>query len=404
MKIAIINMVDYGSTGRIMFQTADVARQKGYCVKTYSKKWRNQNNKTTEHKYYGYTIENAIHVTLSKLFGIQGMLSILGTKQLIRDLKKYKPDIVHLHNLHDSSTCLPMLLKALGKAEIPVVWTLHDCWAFTGQCTHFLVEKCEKWKNGCGNCKFQKNLLKVDCTAWVWRKKKKGVDSIKNLTIVTPSKWLCGLAEESLFRGRPIKVINNGIDLTVFSNKSCLFKQERECGRKKIILAVASVWTERKGLLDLIEIDKKLDHTKYQLVVVGTNEIVDKLLPKTIISIHRTADEIELAKLYSCADVFINPTYEDTFPTTNIEALACGTPVITYNTGGSPEIIDNKCGYVVECGNIDAIIYNIIKICSSSQNYNNICRKRAECYDRKERYVEYVNLYEKVVEKYNKGR
>ncbi len=400
MKIAIINMVDYGSTGRIMFQTADTARQKGHLVRTYSKKWRNQNVKRKEHKYYGYTIENAIHVIVSKLFGLQGMLSIFGTKQLIRDLKRYQPDIVHLHNLHDSSTCLPVLLKALGKADIPVVWTLHDCWAFTGQCTHFLVEKCENWKIGCTNCKFQKSLVKTNCTAWVWRKKKKSIDSIKNLTIVTPSKWLSSLVKESLFRDRPISVINNGIDLNIFSNKnSSLVRQERKCSEKSIILAVASVWTERKGLLDLIEVDKKLDHVKYQMVVVGTNEMIDKLLPKTVISIHRTADEMELAKLYSCADVFVNPTYEDTFPTTNIEALACGTPVITYNTGGSPEIIDEKCGCVVECGNIEEIISNIIKICSSTKNYDNTCRKRAECYDRQERYIEYVNLYEEIVEK-----
>ena len=403
MKIAIINMVDYGSTGRIMFQTAETARKKGYIVETYSKRWRNQNNKKRLHNYYGYTIENAIHVILSKLFGIQGLLSIFGTKQLIRKLKRYKPDIVHLHNLHDSSTCLPVLLKALGKEEIPVVWTLHDCWAFTGQCTHFSVEKCNKWKNGCGNCKYRKHLLNIDFTAFVWRLKKNGIDSIKNLTIVTPSKWLCGLAKESLLQGKQIRVINNGIDLKIFCHKDSLFKKERKLCDKHIVLAVASVWTERKGLFDLIEIDKRLDHDKYQLVIVGTNETADKLLPETIISIHRTTNEIELAKLYSCADVFINPTYEDTFPTTNIESLACGTPVITYDVGGSPEILTDECGVVVECGNVEAIIYNIIKICSSTKNYNSMCRKRAECFDRQERYNEYISLYEELVKKAKGG-
>lgn len=350
MKIAIINMVDYGSTGRIMFQMADTARKCGYTVHTFSKKWRNQNNTRQDHKYYGYTIENAFHVICSRLFGIQGMLSILGTRQLVRELKKYKPDIVHLHNLHDSSTCLPVLLQALGKEGIPVVWTLHDCWAFTGQCTHFLVEKCEKWKYGCGNCQFRKNSLNIDFTSYMWKKKKASVYAVKNLTIVTPSKWLGSIAHESFFGNFDIRVINNGIDLSVFCRRDSSFKKDFKCEQKKIVLAVASVWTDRKGLYDLVEIDKKLNHKHYQLVLVGTNDELDSILPDTIISIHRTSNAIELAKLYSSADVFVNPTYEDTFPTTNIEALACGTPVVTYDTGGSPEIISKECGFVVECG------------------------------------------------------
>lgn len=399
MKIAIINMVDYGSTGRIMFQIAESARKSGYTVHTFSKKWRNQNNTQQDHEFYGYTVENALHVICSKLFGLQGMLSIFGTRQLVRQLKKYKPDIVHLHNLHDSSTSLPILLKALGKANIPIVWTLHDCWAFTGQCTHFLVEKCAKWKSGCGNCKFRKNILNIDCTSFVWKQKKMSVDKIRRLTVVTPSQWLRGIVGDSFFQNYDIRVINNGIDLNVFYYKNSSLKTDLKCDKKKIVLAVASVWTERKGLYDLVDIDAKLNHESYQMILVGTNEEIDNILPDTIISIHRTSSANELAKLYSCADVFVNPTYEDTFPTTNIEALACGTPVVTYNTGGSPEIICEECGFVVECGDKVAMRRRIEEICMSSKDYHNVCRERAECYDKNDRYREYISLYKELVER-----
>lgn len=401
MKIAIINMVDYGSTGRIMFQIADCARKNNFQVLTYSKKWRRKQNIHPFHSYYGYTIENAINVILTRLFGFQGSFSYFGTRKLIKWLKKYNPDIIHIHNLHDSSTCLPVFFKYIKKYNKKLVWTLHDCWSITGGCYHFQISKCNKWQSGCRKCQYLNHRIHIDDTKYMWNKKKKWYSGIDNLVIVTPSEWLKEIVKKSFLAKHPIKVINNGIDLTTFTPQKSAFKKENNI-KGYMILAVSNIWNYNKGLDVVISLARELPNT-YTIVIVGTNNEIDKELPSNVISIHRTNDINELVKIYSSADVFINPTREDTFPTVNIEALACGIPVITFNTGGSPECLNSKCGRIVKENSHIELKKEIIKICENKIINKKDCIAQAKKYDRNINYQKYIELYEEIYNKDNGG-
>jgi glycosyltransferase involved in cell wall biosynthesis len=393
MKIAGINMVDYGSTGNIMFQIADCAQDNGHEVRTFSKKWKKQNKKRDFHSYYGTTIENGLNVLLTRLVGFQGMFSYFGTKQLVKELEEFQPDLIHLHNLHDFSTCLPVLFKYIKESNVPIVWTLHDCWTMTGGCPYFTMVKCNRWKTGCHDCPQLSSKLHVDCSIYMWNKKKEWFTGISHLTIVTPSQWLANIVEESYLGKYPIRVINNGIDLSVFKpTESEMGKKLRSEG-KYLVLGVALGWGIRKGLDVLIELAHRLPE-EYQIVMVGTDDVIDKILPKRITSIHKTENQQELAELYTAADVFINPTREDNFPTTNIESLASGTPVITYKTGGSPEILDSSSGSIVGCDDIDSLEREIVRICKNKPYSKEACIRRAKMFDKNDKFQEYVDLFE----------
>lgn len=387
MRIAEVNMVDYGSTGNIMFQIAECAREHGHEVRTFSKKWKKQIARNEFHSYYGSTLENGLHVVAFRAVGFQGMFSYFGTKQLVNELKKFKPDILHLHNLHDSSTCLPVLFSYIRESRVKTVWTLHDCWAFTGQCPHFTVVKCERWETGCHDCPQRSSYLPCDCSKTMWKKKKELFGEDIDLTLVTPSEWLKELVEKSFLKNHPVRVINNGIDLMAFH------PYELEEKKGITVLGVAMGWGKRKGLDVFLKLAEKLPES-YKIVMVGTDEKVDKNLPARITSIHRTHDQNELAKIYSEADVFVNPTREDNFPTTNIEALACGTPVITFRTGGSPEIIDETCGSVVDCDDVDELVEEIIRVCETHPYAVDDCIKRGNMFNNHDRFAEYIKLYE----------
>lgn len=213
------------------------------------------------------------------------------------------------------------------------------------------------------------------------------------MTLVTPSEWLAGLVKQSFLKDYPIRVINNGIDLEVFKPTPSNFRETYGCGDKKIALGVAFGWGARKGLDVFLDLAKRLDSERYQIVLVGTDENVDKQLPNTVISIHRTQNQTELAKIYTAADVFVNPTREENYPTVNMEALACGTPVLTFQTGGSPEILDVTCGSVVPKNDIDALYREIIRICETAPYSIEACLKKAKQFDKNEKFQEYIDLY-----------
>lgn len=393
MKIAEINMVDYGSTGKIMFQIAECARKRGHVVKTFSKKWRKQNKKDNDHYFYGTTLENAFNVIFSKLIGFQGLFSYFGTKQLVKQLKKFKPDVIHLHNLHDYSTCLPVLFKYIKKSNVQVVWTFHDCWPITGECMHFSMIGCEKWKTGCYKCKQLTAKLPIDCSKYMWNKKKQWFQNINNILLVTPSQWLADIVHSSYLKKYPIKVINNGIDLSNFQPTKSTFRKEYNI-KQYMVLGVALEWGIRKGLDVMIELSKRLPKN-YQIVLVGTNEKIDKILPKEIISIHRTHNQKELAQIYSTADVFVNPTREEVLGMVNVEALACGTPVVTFNSGGSPECLDELSGKTVPYNDINLLEKEVINICENNIFLSKNCIKRSKAFDMNLKFNEYVKEFEK---------
>lgn len=391
-----------GSTGKIMLQIAESAREFNHTVKTYSPIYFNKKNKikplVNEHHFnWGSVSESCFHYYVGTIFGLNGLFSHRGTKQLIKQLDNFKPDIIHLHNLHNFTINLPLLFRYIKKENIKVVWTLHDCWAFTGLCPYFTMAKCEKWCDGCHNCPqisaYSKSFM--DNSRIMYKLKKKWFTSLDNMVLVTPSQWLAGLVKQSFLGVYSVKVINNGIDLDVFKPTQSDFRNKYNIPEtKKILLGVAFGWGKRKGLDVFIELARRLDNEKFQIVLVGTDEKVDKLLPADIISIHRTENQQELAEIYSAADLFVNPTREENYPTVNMESIACGTPVLTFETGGSPEIPDDTCGSVVGCDDIDSMLVEIQSICGNKLYSAENCLRRAKSFDVNNRFKEYVKLYE----------
>ena len=330
----------------------------------------------------------------SRIFGNYGFNSKKITKNIINHLEEIKPDIVHLHNIHGHDCNLQILVDYLKKKKIKIVWTFHDCWAFTGYCTHFLMSECDKWKKQCHSCEQYKTYSWVKDKSTSLYDKKKKILSGMDLTIVTPSNWLKMMVKQSYLKDYKVEVINNGININIFNYSESEVKEDK----KKVVLGIAMGWNERKGLDVFIELANRLDCRKYQIVLVGTDKKVDAVLPECVYSIHKTQNQSELAKLYERADVFVNPTREDTFPTVNIEALACGTPVITFDVGGSPEIIDCSCGSVIERDNINALEQEIIRVCEQQPYSKQACRKRALSFNSDDKFKEYVKLYEEVLD------
>ena len=396
MKIVHINAVPYGSTGGIMFRLADIVEEKGseaLCTTGFS--W----TKCTREDYFitSNIFEKSLHTYLARFTGMTGCFSAGATKRLLKRLNEFDPDVIHLHNLHGWFVRIPDLFRYIKKNNIPVIWTLHDCWSFTGHCPHFTMMKCDKWKSGCFACSQTREYPKsyIDQSKTMWKCKKNWFTGVQNLTIITPSQWLADLVKQSFLKDYPVKVIHNGIDLSVFRPTESGFRAKVHCEDKTILLGVAFGWGERKGLDVFIELSKRLDE-RFQIILVGTDEKIDKLLPKNIISIHRTQNQTELAEIYTVADLFVNPTREDNYPTVNMEAIACGTPVLTFRTGGSPEILDDTCGCVVDCDDIDALEREILRISEEKPYTQEACLARAKAFDMNDRFQEYIQLYESI--------
>lgn len=328
MRIVQINTFPYKATGSIMM---------------------NIHNKLLEEQYDSYVVwgrgraaQNEHEIAIRDEFGVKfhgiytritdktGFASKKMTRKLIDKLKQIEPDILHLHNIHGYYLNIEQLFNYIRENNIKVVWTLHDCWAFTGHCAYFDMVGCEKWKTGCHDCEQKKtypsSLIK-DNSYWNWKKKRSLFTNL-NITIVTPCKWLKNIVKQSFLKEYPVEVIYNGIDLNVFHPEKTDFEEKYNLRGKYVILGVASEWTERKGLKDFIKLEEMLDRTKYRIVLVGLTQKQIKELPNTIIRIERTENVQELVGIYTRANVFFNPTYEDNFPTTNLEAIACGTPVM----------------------------------------------------------------------------
>lgn len=391
MKIVQINVTcGAGSTGKICVDVSKLLAEKGienYILYSSGHSDYPLGIKYTNDKYI------KLQALKSRILGNYGFNSQKATKNLISELEKIKPDIIHLHNLHGHNVNLTTLFKYIKKnPQIKLYWTFHDCWTFTGYCPYFDIVECNKWQNCCGTCPQKKQFSWfLDKSAKLHKKKRelfKGLD----LTIITPSEWLGNLVKQSFLKDYEVKVINNGIDLEIFKPTESDFREKYGLQNKKIVLGVAFGWGKRKGLDVFVELAKRLSND-YQIVLVGTNDEVDKLLPSNIISIHRTSNQKELAEIYTAADVFANPTREEVLGLVNLEALACGTPVVTFRTGGSPECIDESCGIVVDKNDIAAFEQAIKISCDKKSFMKDACSERAEIYDMLAKYKGYVELY-----------
>ncbi len=340
---------------------------------------------------YSYIKKQAL---LSKLLGNYGFNSAGLTKKLIEITESYQPDIIHLHNLHTHNCNLEMLFKYFKSRGQRLIWTFHDCWAFTAYCPHFTISGCSGWKTACCRCpQYKEYSLFFDRSKMLFKKKKELFDGL-NLTVVTPSKWLENTVRQSFFKNYPVVTIPNGIDTKVFRPTKSNFREAHGIGKnQKMILGVAFDWGYKKGLDVFISIARTLSAEKYRIVLVGADESVKRQLPDNVTAIPRTDSQKELAGIYSAADVFVNPTREEVLGLVNIEANACATPVITFDVGGSPECIDKTSGAVVACGDVDALKKKIEEIC-----FNNIfsaqdCTARAAVFEKRKIYQQYISLY-----------
>jgi putative colanic acid biosynthesis glycosyltransferase len=346
----------------------------------------------------GSRISIYMHVARTRLFDSHCFGSAEATEAFILKISSLNPDVIHLHNLHGYYLHIGLLFEYLKKAKIPVIWTLHDCWAFTGHCSYFDFIGCTRWMSECYDCpnktEYPKSLF-FDRSKQNFHQKKELFTGINNLVIVTPSKWLAHLVNESFLQEYPVKIMNNGVDLEMFKPTPSDFRERYGLKDQFILLGVASIWSERKGFQYFIALAKQL-LSDAKIVLVGLNDRQIKQLPTGIIGIEKTNRTEELAEIYSSSDLFINPTLEDNFPTTNIEALACGTPVITFDTGGSPECLDEGCGLVVQRGDFSGLVEAIAIVRKKGKNfYTERCQKRVkDLFDKNDRFAEYVALYE----------
>ncbi|MBR2491336.1 MAG: glycosyltransferase [Ruminiclostridium sp.] len=341
---------------------------------------------------YMEPLEIKFQALRSRVFGNYGFNSRRATKRLLDHLDRLQPDVIHLHNMHGHNCDLEMLLEYIRERKIKLFWTFHDCWVFTGYCPHFAMVGCSNWKTACGDCPQRRTYSWFFDRSRQLQARKKAALADQDLTIITPSRWLADLVKESFLGDYPVKVLHNGIDLAVFRPRESDFRQKHGLEDKFIVLGVAFGWGPRKGLDVFLDLANRLDD-RFQIVLVGTDDAVDRQLPANILSVHRTQNQQELAELYTAADVFVIPTREDNFPTVNLESLACGTPVITFDTGGSPESLDETCGIVVPQNDVDAMEEAIRRVCLEKPFSPEACRKRAEEFDQERSFAQYLDLY-----------
>lgn len=388
MKIVQINEVyGKGSTGKICSYITELCRKENIEVYNFSSGfWRKKGNESFS---VGSRLSVKIHHFLSLVFGKEGLYSTLATKMMIKKIKEINPDIIQIHNIHGYYLNFKILFEYLNSFDGEIYWTFHDCWPFTGRCSHYSLVRCKKWKNGCDNCpqlsKYPASLI-LDKSKKLWSLKKTYFSSCNNVTLIAPSNWMKAQLEQSFLNKYPIKVIHNGVDINSFYYTHSNYLREKfDLGNRKILLGVSSVWDETKGIFEYIKLSNHLPCDKYVIVLVGTNNQVDKLLPDNIISIHKTSNVEELREIYCSADAFVNLTFEDTYPTVNLEALCCRLPLVTYNNCGSAEIAYENNGYVVN--DFEKLVETLQSMSYEKTGFDN------KMLDMNKYFEQYVKLY-----------
>jgi glycosyltransferase involved in cell wall biosynthesis len=367
MRVLQINTVcGLGSTGKIATDIADALLLNGdECMIAFG-----QYTTTYKNSFkFGSKLENHLHNALSRLLGKQGYFSPLGTKELLNYIKNFQPDVIHLHNIHGNYLNSKLLFDFLSTANIPVVWTLHDCWAFTGKCVYYTDIGCYKWKTHCNNCpqikKYPPSVF-FDRSEEMFSDRKKWFTSVKNLTIITVSNWLAGEVRVSFLKDYPIIPVYNWIKQSVFKPTLSSFRNKYGLEKKYIILGVSAGWDKNTvRLTDFIKLSEIIPE-EMQIVLVGKAKNPQDI-PSKILHIPYIDGEAELAKVYSVADVFVHLSAEDTFGKVIAEALACGTPAVVYNSTACPEVLGNGCGFVVEKRDVASVYEAIVKIRDSGK-------------------------------------
>lgn len=398
MKVAILHSGNAGFFPRYYKALKQALEKNGdHCMLVVPNSGRNKRNVLPNQQTYGTRLNWLVHSRLYMLTGLQDVFSVFDTYCLFRILEKYQPDVIHLNLVNDKCLNMPMFVSYVNKHHIPVVWTMHDCRAFTGQCPYFDEVHCDRWKIGCGHC--PQCETRIDNTHREWLIRKRWHTAIENLTIVTPSEWLASFVRQSFFKGKPIKVIYNGVDLSSFSSTAeCDVRKKYNISTQKIIILGCAInWEQRKGMSFFEGMADRLP-TDYQIVLVGgiDEEKRKELSTKNIICTGRTSTFDEMVACYQSAAVFCNPTLADNFPTTNIEALAAGTPVVTFKTGGSPEAIDKNTGIVIEQGDLDGLCKAVVYVAEHRDLFTiEKCRLRSLLFSNNQ-YNEYIKLFQSI--------
>lgn len=394
MKVLQINSV-YGvkSTGRIAYDINDLAGRSGFetCAVAGEGKFDSPDIYVMSSKLY-----QKANILLTRLFGRHGFYNRIATKRLLKWMDMQKPDIIHLHNLHGHYINIKLLFDYINKHDIPIVWTLHDCWAFTGHCSHFDYVGCDKWKSGCSRCPQRRNYPNswfFDRSKSNFRKKRELFTSVRRMHIVTPSRWLKSLAEQSFLRKYPITVINNGIDGSEFVYTPSDLRSRLGIEDKFVILGVVGNLNGFKGGQYFLKLSKMLSEDEH--IVLLSLEDTDGL-PDNITPIKRADSKRELAKIYSIADVFVNPTLQDTFSMVNIEAMSCSVPVVTFDSGGCRETIDENCGIVVPRGDVK-MLYDGIEQVKNGRIKKENCIKRGKTLEKDGCFKKYLEVYQDLI-------
>lgn len=426
MKVLQINTVykTGGSTGRIVYDLKNVMESnniEGYVAFGYGY----TPDAAERDRLFKIDTDGELFISkvYTKLIGHHGFNNFCETKRLLKWIDKIEPDIVHLHNIHNHYVNIELLLTYIKEHKIPCVLTMHDCWTFTGHCAYFDYSGCCRWQTGCGHCPnlhdYPVTYAIIDPSQWNYRHKRELFKDL-DVVLVPPSKWLADLVAQSFLKEKDCLVINNGVDTDVFKPlQNTDVKRRLGIEGKKMVLAMASGFIKRKGIDYLLKLPQMLNDDEV-LVLVGVNRRQKHLLPADkCIGIERTNNVTELAEYYSAADVFVNTTLEDNFPTTNIEALACGTPIITFDTGGSVEsVLDDETeirvgqstmtsvGAVVPQKDISSLLNAARKICErGKKHYLTECRHKAlSRYEKVKQYEKYVDLYKNIYSRSRKGR
>lgn len=416
MKVLQINTFYlFGSTGRIVWDLKTLAEQKG--IESFAAFGPEIDNGDNGIMRLQSIPERKMNILRTRLFDHHGFYNEMETERLIGWMTELKPDVIHLHNIHNHYVHVGRLFDYIKKQNLPVIWTLHDCWPFTGHCAYFDYANCDKWKTTCHDCPSIHEYPPTwffDRASRNFKDKKASFCGVKNLTLVTPSKWLSGLTRESFLSDYPVKVINNGVDIQSFCLQGDNVKNRLGIEGKKILLAMATTFDRRKGIQYLKQLPEMLNDDEVLILVGLAKEQLRQFQLPRCIGMGRTKSVEDLSAIYSAADVLINPTLEDNFPTTNIEALACGTPVVTFKTGGSIESVldgesvssDNgitysSVGAVVPKGDLKAMLGAARCIMAKGKTaYREACRKKAEeRYDKNKQYQKYIDLYNELYAK-----
>ncbi len=402
MRIVQINVTaNSGSTGRIAEGIGRAAQKAGF--ESWIAYGRYANESTSHLIRIGEKKDYIEHGIESRILDNHGLASRSATTSFLKKIDVIKPDLIHLHNIHGYYINYKLLFQYIQQKKTPVVWTFHDCWPFTGHCTHFTFCGCDRWKTGCHNCP-QKQTYPIcyffDRSRKNYEEKKACFNSIQNLTIVSVSNWLDDLVSQSFLKDHKRLVIHNGIDTDVFAPSSNAKEIRMKHGIQEdqtMLLGVASVWSERKGLQDFIELSKRLS-PKEKIVLIGLTGKQIGSLPQNIIGLERTESTQQLAELYSAADIVLNLSKEESFGLTTVEGLSCGTPGIGYESTATPELFTLETGFIVPQGDIESVLHGIGIIQKKGKNaYFSACRKYALTHFRaKDRFQDYINLYHSI--------